>query len=586
MRVPCFLACLSAFVSSAIAAEHPFLLFPASMEVAVKEKISSDPLAGEIQKTIVARAEKSLAERTCEYRIPDGLRLLGESRRAQDVIFHCAWAWRTTGEEKFRTRAIREMDAACALKDWNPKHFLDVGEMSAAVSIGYDWLYPSLTVEQRKRYEDTLVSHALAVVGKAHGKTGWWLGATNNWSQVCNSGIGLAAMAVRGRNPGLFDPLLSHCRDVIGKCVSFYQPDGCYPEGPAYWHYGTNYDVMFRAACETTGEPMEFPAVMKQSGDFLLHVYGPTGDSYNFADSHPSREAPTPAQCWIASQAQDNAQSAAVRERIAKALSRRGRENFGSDLRFFPLHLLWLPAQPREICAPPLSAFFRGKQAMAFFRTGWKPDAAWLAIKGGTGAASHGHLDAGSFVYEAAGVRWFHDLGSDDYNMPGYFGKQRWNYLRMTNFSHNTLVIDGKLQALPKEGCPIISKHSGGHIAQVAFDLTPAYGDHAGKIIRKAAFNMASGEVLLQDAITQVAGPVRWAAITKASIRIEGTRVVLEENGKKLVIERRDENGGPWEEFSLTPKTARENKNTGFHMIGFTVPADRAREIKITWKLL
>ena len=50
------------------------------------------------------------------------------------------------GEERFKERAIRELDAACAMKDWNPSHFLDVAEMATAVAVGYDWLYPVLTL--------------------------------------------------------------------------------------------------------------------------------------------------------------------------------------------------------------------------------------------------------------------------------------------------------------------------------------------------------------------------------------------------------------------------------------------------------
>ena len=44
-------------------------------------------------------------------------------------------------------------------------------------------------------------------------------------------------------------------------------------------------------------------------------------------------------------------------------------------------------------------------------------------------------------LLDAQGVRWALDLGSDNYNMPGYFGSKRWTYYRMTNRSHNTLEM-------------------------------------------------------------------------------------------------------------------------------------------------
>jgi hypothetical protein len=62
-------------------------------------------------------------------------------------------------------------------------------------------------------------------------------------------------------------------------------------------------------------------------------------------------------------------------------------------------------------------------------RSEWEnPQALCVAFKAGDNKANHSHLDLGSFVFDAAGVRWAMDLGADNYNLPGYFGKQRWDY--------------------------------------------------------------------------------------------------------------------------------------------------------------
>ncbi len=564
-----------------MATEHPRLLFPTAKEAEVRQRISDDTLAAEIQKQVLARAEKVIAERTCDYRIPDGKRLLGESRLALNNVLYCGWAWRTTGEGRFRDRVIRELDAACALQDWNPKHFLDVAEMSTAVAIGYDWLYPVLSAEQRRRYEVALIEKGLKALPEK--PAGWWNGATNNWTQVCASGIGLAAEAVKEREPELAEKLADHSAALIEQCVKFYQPDGCYPEGPSYWHYGTNYDVLFRAMRESLAEPLDFPNELRASGDFMRHVTSPTGYHFNYADGGSGKESPTPAQCWIASHSPGSGQAAYVRESLTKTLTRGIGTSGINDTRFFPLHLLWLPPAEENPAPAATAAAYNGDQAMAFFRNGQNPEAAWLAIKGGTAAASHGHMDAGSFVYDAQGIRWFHDLGKDDYDMPGYFGNQRWDYLRTTNLSHNTLVIGSALQALPKTGCPITSKRLEGHIRSVDLDLTPAYAGQADKVSRLAAFNAASGEVLIIDTLSNPTGPVRWAFVTQAEPIIAGNRVTLTQGGKSLVVERRDKSGGDWEEYSLKPKTARENPNRGFHLIGFTAPAANELKLKISW---
>jgi hypothetical protein len=54
-------------------------------------------------------------------------------------------------------------------------------------------------------------------------------------------------------------------------------------------------------------------------------------------------------------------------------------------------------------------------------------------------------LDAGQFVYSAAGQRWIADLGPDNYALPGYFGplEGRYQYYRKNSHGHNVLSFDG-----------------------------------------------------------------------------------------------------------------------------------------------
>jgi hypothetical protein len=56
-----------------------------------------------------------------------------------------------------------------AFKDWDPRHFLSVGEMSFAVGIGYDWLYAKLTPKERATLKQALVEKSLALAEIAYG---------------------------------------------------------------------------------------------------------------------------------------------------------------------------------------------------------------------------------------------------------------------------------------------------------------------------------------------------------------------------------------------------------------------------------
>lgn len=556
---------------------HPRLWFPKSAEAALREKLKTDPLAGKLHAVALKEAEKVLGERTCRYEIPDGKRLLFESRRALHNIMHTSWAWRIGGEEKFRLRTIAELDAACALKDWNPSHFLDVAEMATAVATGYDWLYPSLTPAQRVTYEQALIEKALKPGKKVYDNNEWWSRPRNNWAQVCGAGIAIAAAAVAEREPVLAASLFDSGKKLIQQCGIFYEPDGMYPEGPGYWHYGTNYHVMFLAAAAALALPAEDAPILRKAGDSIMHLTSPARLNYSFADGRPSLETPSPAQSWLAAHYRDGAQSRHVRGLFERSLAE-DKDRFKPD-RYFPLSVLWLPAPPAS-GPQPNAAVFTGEQPMALFRTGWAANDAFLAIKGGTPAASHGHMDVGSFVFDAHGERWIHDLGPENYNLPSYFGHKRWSYYRLQNRSHSTLEIDSKLQAPKSKPCPLTRSTLSGSFLEAAFDLSAAYAGSAEKIIRGASFDSRTGASKITDAITRPTGSVVWRAITDATAEIDGDKVILRKKGKQITLHNRSGTGA-WSIHDAKPPSPEENQNPGILAVALTVPQAESVRIEV-----
>ncbi|WP_193213656.1 heparinase II/III domain-containing protein [Luteolibacter marinus] len=553
--------------------EHPRLWLPESGEARVRETLDSDPLAAGLQALAIGEAERILKERTCRFEIPDGLRLLAESRRALHNVMHSAWAWRITGEDRFRRRAVDELEAACAMENWNPRHFLDVAEMATAVATGYDWLYDTLTPGQREMCEKALVEKALKPAKEVYDKGNWWSKPGNNWSQVCGSGIALAAAAIDGRDEGLAGNLFQRGLDLVGNCSRFYEPDGMYPEGPAYWHYGSDYHVMLLGACGPLGQKYHDDPILRKAGDSIMHLTSNTRLNYNFADGNASREVPSPAQCWLASRYGDGAQAAHVRRLFARALEEGGGK-FRPD-RCFPLSILWLPPASLASADPAGAAVFHGEQSMALFRTGWNGKDPWFAIKGGTPAASHGHMDAGSFCYDAHGERWIHDLGSDNYNLPSYFSGKRWTYYRLQNRSHNTLEIGGKLQNAKAKPCPVIGSSLEGDSFMVSFDLSDAYAGSADKVVRSATFDRKTGVVRIEDRIESPVGEVVWRAFADVPPVMDGDSVTISRPGRGITL--RDLSGaGVWSVAEATPPTAGENQNKNYRAVVLTVPkADR-----------
>jgi hypothetical protein len=325
---------------------------------------------------------------------------------------------------------------------------------------------------------------------------------------------------------------------------------------------------MLLAACKPLGMKVEEAPILRESGAAIMHLTSPTRLSFNFADAKTHVETPSPAQCWIASHFVDKVQARHVRDLFTRALA----ESKGSSRgeRVSVLSLLWLPADPGEVALPKAAAF-HGEQSVAIFRNSWDPKAAWFAVKGGTAAASHGHMDVGSFVYDIHGERWIHDLGSDNYNLPGYFGKNRWDYYRMQNRSHNTLEINGRLQNPKAKPCPLLSSLLTGPTPGASFDLSDAYQGAASRVVRTSTFDAATGAVRLNDEISAPSGPIVWRAFTDAQTEIRGNDVILTKKNQSITL-RRISKTGTWTITDAKPPTAAEDQNKGFKSIALTVP--------------
>lgn len=92
-----------------------------------------------------------------------GKRLLAVSREALKRIYYLSYAYRMTENVKYAERAEKELLSVCDFTDWNPSHYLDVGEMTMAVAIGYDWLYDFLKDDTRKKSDLQLLKRLLTL---------------------------------------------------------------------------------------------------------------------------------------------------------------------------------------------------------------------------------------------------------------------------------------------------------------------------------------------------------------------------------------------------------------------------------------
>src|SRR5262245_27815432 len=69
--------------------------------------------------------------------------------------------WLLTGHPRYRDRAKAELLAVCAFPDWAGDKFLVTAETAFGAAIGYDWLYESLTDNEREQIARAIVEKAI-----------------------------------------------------------------------------------------------------------------------------------------------------------------------------------------------------------------------------------------------------------------------------------------------------------------------------------------------------------------------------------------------------------------------------------------
>ena len=425
---------------------HPRLFITNHKLTEIQNEIRSQPPLQVFYQAMLEKADDILNQPPVK-RVKTGRRLLSVSRRCLDRVIHLSAAYRFTHEQSYLQRAEKEMLAAAAFSDWNPSHFLDVAEMTAALAIGYDWLYDGLSKASRRTIHLAILEKGLQ---PSLGRKGWVRGH-NNWNQVCNGGIALGALAVMEDQPELARKLVHRAVNGVQVVMKLYEPDGAYPEGPGYWVYGTSYNVILLAALESvlgTDFNLSQAPGFARAADYYLHVTGPTGLYFNYPDSG-SRGNFSPTVFWFA-QKYDRPSLAWYQYQLWKDVSPQNPSILVRS-RFSPLILLW--CNSKQAVPKDLSWMGSGSNSVAMFRSSWTdPDAVYLAIKGGSPGVSHGHMDVGSFVLDAEGLRWAVDLGPESYHKiesrgMNLWGRsqdaERWRIFRYNNLSHNTLVVNG-----------------------------------------------------------------------------------------------------------------------------------------------
>lgn len=525
---------------------HPRLIMDDEAFADMKRQIEkgSNPALAKIHSLLMELTD-SYGEKTFTKDYDEShKRILGVSRAALAFITNNAYAYRYTGDRKYLDAAAKAIDEVCSFDNWNPTHFLDVAEMAAGVSIGYDWLWKDLSPEIRAKAEKALAEYAIKEsYDSGHA---WFYGGTNNWNQVCNAGLTMAAIAVRdilGPESGrLITKAVANNRPVV---EIIYSPDGNYSEGQMYWNYGTCFQAMLNTTLESAlGADFGLSDVtgFDKTAEYKVFCNGASHKTFNYYDNTDT-ETSSGAMWYFASRF-DRPDLLATELQLLE----QGRTVMDNN-REMAFIMAWAAKCKPE---PDGGASYKHmysspkKNPVVIVRGDWScsDDDYYLGLKGGSGSDPHAHLDAGNFVFDAFGERWAADYGMVDYarqearlkTSGGDFwdmsqNSQRWDVIPLGNEWHNTLTVNGKRHSVKGNGTLLETIDEPGRQGGT-MDLTSIFPDLT-EAIRTATTD--GHNLTVTDRLSSTTPvKVRWTMVTPASCEIDAEGVTLTSGGKKM----------------------------------------------------
>lgn len=556
---------------------HPRLLLLKGEENRILTEIKKDTTWLKVHNAIIKESEAMLTLPQVE-RTLIGRRLLQVSRESLRRIFFLSYAWRLTHQQKFFDRCEEELLTVAKFEDWHPSHFLDVAEMTLAVSIGYDWLYNDLSPASRNIISQAIIEKGLAP--SLDPKYNSWLRVTNNWNQVCNAGITYGALAVYEKQPATSVSLIERSIKSIQIPMKEYAPDGNYREGYSYWGYGTSFNVLFNDALQKifgTDFNLNSQPGFMQTAFFYENLIGTSGQPFCYSDCG-GLEGLQPAMFWFADKLKDPSLLYIEKNYLLASTF-----NINAN-RLFPAAMLWANGVTLQSIHEPEKKTWNGKggNEVTMMRTDWqKGKGIYVGFKGGSPSVSHGHMDAGSFVLDANGVRWSADLGMQQYNSLESAGldiwnmsqkSQRWEVFRYSNFSHSTLTVNGQLQNM-KGIAPILKTSDNPLNMYAVMDLSSIYNQQLQHAKRGIAI-VNKQYVVVRDELETGDSTciIRWAMLTPATVsETKGNQARLTNKGQQLMLYV---NGLPdvtLKTYTTDPPHSYDAPNPGTTMIGFEI---------------
>lgn len=354
-----------------------------------------------------------------------------------------------TKEPKYKDLVMRQV---YALKDttlwpmWcdqahigGGKPYVDIRtcRISMAVALAYNWMYDSLSEEEKKLIVGLIDSRAIKPFWEKLKQKPHWYTHRHNWFTNIYGGMAITAMALGKDHPDTeklleeIVPEMIEFNKTFGEMGEFNEPPGysgavrfSFEFAEAYRYYTKNGRNLLKEK--------PFP----QACYWILNHTLPPGRLTAFGDTKPNR--------GMSSLAIMAAAANANQDGILQDYYLNNFESMNSTL-----ELLWFNPNLTRVSPQgklPLGIAYKEHGADLISRTSWDNESTHCIVYGKAGReVNHDDNDVGQLLIDGFGERLIIDSGKPEPIYPkDYFSKDQYNYYTRSSKGHNVLVIGGQ----------------------------------------------------------------------------------------------------------------------------------------------
>ena len=532
----------------------------------------------------------------------------------RDRMLILGMMYQLTGDVKYAEAADVMLQRVTSEKDFpdiNPWHDLDFGFFCQGLAIAYDWMYSAWTDEQKTKLEKAIVRDCFRpandsftdnTIDKSQTSANGVVRGVftdHNHNPIVNSGIVMTALALMDKYPETGSSLCHDAFICLESDLNRYAPYGFSTEGMEYNLLTVdNLAMLFSSLDASIGNlyGLDSNPGFKNGKimNTLNRMESDVGD-FSFSDTYDSLLT-DPGELYLYKHYGMHGFRTAVFERLKS----KSPNDYTRNVQI----LCWYePESSNQKISLDKDLVTGGDSAFATFRSGFGEGQSFAGLKAGkTIRDFFVHMDQGSFVYNALGVRWAVDLGKDNYNISGYMkpkesDNRRFKIFRLRPDGHNTLLINPNTTdfGYEFEKTATISTETSSTQAKAVADMTDLVSSKASSAKRAILLTdnrlslVVRDEVVLKDK-----SDLYWIMYTPQQVKVSGNSAMLTYTDKdnktaqvKLDIVSSakgtlsSESAAPWK---LAPTVSKQSSNDGYTRIVYKI-SGVSGSVNITAKL-